>query len=178
MHKRKSSHKKSGSSGDDTKISAPIIEQANRAVLKRVTVNRRFDVPYLAGYSEDGKTIYIDRDLPKTFPGDGKRFPAHPFVILHESVEKAVVDQLGLVYQHAHQIALRVEQAAVRDAGVPWRKYDAFMQKYIKVAEERPDLHIPPDLDLKPYRDEHDAPLLRRMRRDSRKKHHRWRRTK
>ena len=174
MHKHKHASKKSGSSGDDTKISGPIIEQANRAVLKRVKVNRRFDVPYLAGYSEDGRTIYIDCDLPKTFSDGGKRFPAHPFVILHESVEKALVDQLGLVYQHAHQIALRVEQAAVRDAGASWRKYDAFMQKYIKLAEERPDLRLPPDLDLKPYRDEHDAPLLRRMRRDSRnKKHHR-----
>jgi hypothetical protein len=177
MHKRKSSKKKGDAGGDDTKISGPIIEQANRAVLRQVKVNRTFDVPYLAGYSEDGKTIYIDRDLPKTFSSDGKRFPAHPFVVLHESVEKALVDQLGLVYQHAHQIALRVEQAAVRDAGVPWRQYDAFMQKYIKMAEERPDLHIPPDLDLKPYRDEDDAATLHRMRRDSRK-HHRRRRKK
>ena len=170
MHKRKSKGKAKGTSGgDDTKISAPIIEQANRAVLRRVKVNRSFDVPYLAGYSEDGRTIYIDCDLPKTFSDGRKRFAAHPFVILHESVEKALVDQLALVYQHAHQIALRVEQAAVRDAGVHWRKYDAFMQKYIKHAEERPDLHIPPDLDLKPYRDEDDADTLRRMRRDSRK---------
>lgn len=174
MHKRKSAGAaKRASGGDDTKISAPIIEQANRAVLKRVKVNRTFDVPYLAGYSKDGKTIYIDCDLPKTFANGRKRHPADPFVILHESVEKALVDQLGLVYQHAHQIALRVEQAAVRDAGISWRKYDAFMQKYIKLAGERPDLRIPPDLDLKPYRDEHDAPTIRRMQRDSRKEHRR-----
>ena len=173
MHKRKRAGKGGSSKGDDTKISGPIIEQANRAVLKRVKVNRKFDVPYLAGYSKDGKTIYIDRDLPGTFSSKGRRCPAHPFVILHESVEKALVDQLGLVYQHAHQIALRVEQAAVRDAGVSWRQYDAFMQKYIKLAEDRPDLRIPPDLDLKPYRDEDDAAMLRRMQRDSRKNHRR-----
>jgi hypothetical protein len=168
--------KKASGAGDDTKISAAIIEQAKRAVLKRVKVNHSYDVPYLAGYSEDGKTIYIDCDLPKTFAHGKKRWPVHQFLILHESVEKALVDQLGLVYQHAHQFALRVEEAAVRDAGVPWRQYDAFMQKYIKLAEQRPDLHVPPDLDLEPYQDEHDAPLLRRMRRNSRRNHHKRRR--
>jgi hypothetical protein len=161
---------------DDTKISAHIIEQARRAVQRRVKVDRSFDVPYLAGYSENGKTIYIDCDLPKTFSWGKRRWQVHPFIILHESVEKALVDQLGLVYQHAHQFALRVEEAAARDAGVPWRQYDSFTQRYIKLAEERPDLHIPPDLDLKPYKDEHDVPLLRRMRRDSRRNHHKRRR--
>jgi hypothetical protein len=90
-----------------------------------------------------------------------------PFVILHESVEKSIVDELGLIYQHAHQLAQRLEQAAIRDAGISWRKYDAFIQAHLKNAEERPDLRIPPDLDLKPYRDEEDYPMLRRMRRDA-----------
>lgn len=160
------------SSDDDTQISAAIIEQARRAVLRHVKVDRSYDVPYLAGYSEDGKTIYIDCDLPKTFAKGKRRWAVDSFLILHESVEKALVDQLGLVYQHAHQFALRVEEAAVRDAGVPWRQYDAFMQQHIKLAAQRPDLHIPPDLDLEPYKDEDDAPLLRRMRRDSRRNHH------
>src|SRR5690349_5724146 len=122
--------KPAASGGDDTRISAAILEQARRAVQRRVKVDRTYDVPYLAGYSKDGKTIYIDCDLPKTFAHGKRRWPVHPFLILHESVEKALVDQLGLVYQHAHQFALRVEEAAVRDAGVPWRQYDAFTQKH------------------------------------------------
>lgn len=27
-------------------------------------INHKFDIPYLAGYSTDGKTVYVDKDLP------------------------------------------------------------------------------------------------------------------
>jgi hypothetical protein len=47
-------------------------------------------------------------------------------------VEKTLIDQLNLHYLHAHQIATRAEQAAVRAGGVRWRDYDRFMQKYVK----------------------------------------------
>lgn len=132
-----------------------------------VKVNHKYDVPYVAGYSQDGRTIYIDRDLPKTFAYQGGRADILPFVILHESVEKSIVEQLGLVYQNAHQFAQRLEQAAIRDAGIPWRKYNAFIQDHLKDVTEESDFHIPPDLDLKPYRDEDDYPLLRKMQRDA-----------
>lgn len=168
-NKRKQKSKKPASSGDDTVISHAILLQAERAVRASVKVNQSYDVPYIAGYSIDGSTIYIDCDLPKTLSYDGKRADILPFVILHESVEKSLVDQLGLVYQYAHQFAQRIEQAAIRDAGISWRKYDAFIQAHLKDAEERPDLHIPPDLDLKPYRDEDDYPMLKRMQRASKR---------
>jgi hypothetical protein len=46
--------------------------------------------------------------------------------------------QLGLHYLHAHQIATRAEQAAVRAVGINWRDYDRFMQKYVKrIGDER-----------------------------------------
>jgi hypothetical protein len=131
---------------------------------------RKYDVPYLAGYSRDGKTIYIDRDLPKTFVTDGRRVEVDSFLVLHESVEKSLVDQLGLVYQHAHQFALRIEKAAVLDAGISWQEYDRFMQRHIKEAESDPTLTIPPDLDLEPYEDEHDTSILRKMQKASRTK--------
>ena len=39
-----------------------------KALRRRVrSVNRDYDVPYIAGYSVDGKTIFIDRHLPRTF---------------------------------------------------------------------------------------------------------------
>ena len=41
-------------------------------------VNHKYDVPYVAGYSADGRTIYIDRDLTKTFAYDGKRADISP----------------------------------------------------------------------------------------------------
>jgi hypothetical protein len=75
----------------------------------------------------------------------------------------ALIDQLGLHYLHAHQIATRVEEAAVRAAGVDWREYDRFVQKNVKCIGDERLSKIPDDLDTKPYRDEHDEDLLRRM---------------
>jgi hypothetical protein len=47
--------------------------------------------------------------------------------------------------------------------GVPWRAYDGFMQKYVKRFGDERLIKVPADLDTKPYRDEHDLDLLRRM---------------
>jgi hypothetical protein len=148
---------------DDTVMSGAMLKQAVDAILKWATLDRRHDIPYLAGYSRDGRTIYIDKDLPKSFTTrGGTRVEIDRYLILHESVEKSLLDDLGLIYQHAHQIALRAEQAAVKAAGVPWREYDRFMARHIKEADDVID-RLPADLDIKPYRDEHDIQLLKRM---------------
>jgi hypothetical protein len=70
---------------------------------------------------------------------------------------------VGLHYLHAHQIATRAEEAAVRAAGVEWHAYDRFMQKYVKRIGDERLKKVPKDLDLKPYRDEQDDDLLRLM---------------
>jgi len=133
-------------------------------VVRRVKkLDRKHDIPYLAGYSVDGKTIYIDRHMPRAFKFRGRRVETDRFLILHEEVEKTLIDQLGLHYLHAHQIATRAEEAAVRAAGLKWRDYDRFMQKYVKHIGDERLTKVPKDLDLKPYRDEHDDDLLRRM---------------
>jgi hypothetical protein len=126
-------------------------------------LDRAHDVPYLAGYSLDGKTIYIDRHMPRAFKLRGRSVETDRFLILHEEVEKSLIDQLGLHYLHAHQIATRAEEAAVRAAGIKWRDYDRFMQKHVKTIGDERLTKVPKDLDLKPYRDEHDDDLLRRM---------------
>jgi len=140
-----------------------MLRDAVDAILKSTRLDRSHDVPYLAGYSRDGGTIYIDKDLPRSFRAGSTRVAIDRFLILHEAVEKTLIDELGLRYQHAHQIALRAEQAAVRAAGISWREYDRFMARYIKEADDVID-RLPADLDIKPYRDEHDVRLLRRMR--------------
>src|SRR5271169_526328 len=93
----------------------------------------------------------------------GRTIDTDRFLILHEEVEKTLIDQLGLHYLHAHQIATRAEEAAVRAAGIEWRAYDRFMQKYVKTIGNERLTKVPKDLDLKPYRDEQDDDLLRRM---------------
>ena len=145
-------------------VGSLMLDRALDAIVRRVkNLDRQHDVPYLAGYSRDGKIIYIDRHLPKTFRFRGRDIEVDRYLILHEEVEKTLIDQLGLHYLHAHQIATRAEQAAIRADRIAWRDYDRFMQKYVKrIGDERLS-KVPADLDLKPYRDEHDFDLLRRM---------------
>jgi hypothetical protein len=145
-------------------VSNLMMDRALDAICRRVKkFDRKHDIPYLAGYSEDGKTIYIDRHMPQFFKFRGRKVDTDRFLILHEEVEKTLIDQLGLHYLHAHQIATRAEQAAVRAADVNWRDYDRFMQKYVKRIGDERLTKVPDDLDTKPYRDEHDDDLLRRM---------------
>ncbi len=141
-----------------------MLDRALDAIMRRVKkLDRKHDIPYLAGYSEDGKTIYIDRHMPRFFKFRSRKIDTDRFLILHEEVEKTLIDQLGLHYLHAHQIATRAEQAAVRAVGVTWHDYDRFMQKYVKRIGDERLTKVPDDLDTKPYRDEHDDDLLQRM---------------
>src|ERR1700681_1424020 len=145
-------------------ISSLMLDRALDAIVRRVkNLDRNHDVPYLAGYSNDGRTIYIDRHMPRSMKFRGREMDTDRFLILHEEVEKTLIDQLNLHYLHAHQIATRAEEAAVRAAGLRWRDYDRFMQKYVKKIGDERLSKVPRDLDTKPYRDEHDDDLLRRM---------------
>ncbi len=46
----------------DWYVSSLMLDRALDAILRRVKkLDRSHDVPYLAGYSVDGQTIYIDR---------------------------------------------------------------------------------------------------------------------
>jgi hypothetical protein len=145
-------------------VSSYMMDQALEAIERAVgKFDRSHDIPYLAGYSRNGKTVYIDRHMPKSFTFRGRRVMTDRFLILHEMVEKTLMDHLGLRYLHAHQIATRAEQAAVRAAGVSWHAYDNFMQKYVKRIGDEKLTRCPRDLDLKPYHDEHDDELLKRI---------------
>lgn len=148
----------------DWYTSSLMMDRALDAILRRVKrFDRKHDIPYLAGYSQDGKTIYIDRHLPKSFTFRGRTVEVDRFLILHEEVEKTLIDQLGLHYLHAHQIATRAEEAAVHAQRITWKAYDRFMQKYVKRIGDERLAKVPVDLDLKPYRDYHDYDLLRQM---------------
>jgi hypothetical protein len=145
-------------------VSSFMMDRALDAVVRQIKkLDRNHDIPYLAGYSKDGTTIYIDRHMPKSFSFGRRRIKTDRFLILHEAVEKTLMDHLGLRYLHAHQIATRAEQAAVRAAGISWDAYDRFMRMYVKSIGDKRLSKVPRDLDLKPYRDEHDSELLRRI---------------
>jgi hypothetical protein len=149
---------------NDTLVNAKMLSASVAEVLKKVHLDCDHDIPYLAGYSVDRSKIYIDRHLGKVFKDHhGCHHEVDKFLILHEATEKAMIDTWGLHYQHAHQIALRAEEAAVRACGIEWHDYDQFMQQWIKRADSAKLEKVPADLDLTPYLDENDGELIKVM---------------
>jgi hypothetical protein len=145
-------------------ISEAALADVVTALLRRVgKIERRYDIPYIAGYSRDGSTVYIDRHKPRSFAYRGRRVQIDRFLITHEVVEKALLDGLHLHYLHAHQIALRIEQAAVCAAGISWREYNRFTKAHEKKICDERVVRVPSDLDLTPYREEHDLPEPRKI---------------
>ena len=103
-------------------VSSFMMDRALDAVVRQIVkLDRRHDIPYLAGYSRNGKTIYIDRHMPKWFTFRGRRINTDRFLILHEAVEKALIDHLGLGYvQNLELVADRSNwrfQRAIADGG-------------------------------------------------------------
>ena len=129
-------------------------------MLRVPKIDRTFDIPYVAGYSKDGKTIYIDKDLPEFFVYKGKKIAIAPFLVVHEALEKALLDISRMKYEDAHAIATHVENASVSAAGIPPNVYEDFYKPYIK-SEARQVGVVPRDLDLTPYRDEGDTSTLK-----------------
>lgn len=124
---------------------------------------KTYDIPYLAGYSEDGKHIYFDRHLQLIKPQPDS-FDVTKYLIVHEKVEKALIDILGYKYQDAHEVALRVEHDSLTADGHDWKEYSEYLKPFIKNAEHENLTKVPGDLDLTPYEDEHDNTILTRLR--------------
>jgi len=147
----------------DTAFSDEELLKAVEKIKEDVKIDRSYDIPYIAGYSTDGKTIYIDKDLPEQLEIEDKKYNVDPFLILHESVEKSLLKELDLDYQLAHQIALRAEIAAVKAAGIDIDIYNEFMKKYVKIAGDKSLDNVPKDLDKTPYIQENDIYELEKM---------------
>src|SRR5215211_3626119 len=80
-------------------ISDEVMSDVVKALRRRVRkVDHSYDIPYVAGYSVDARTVYIDRHLPRSFRSWTKRVYVTPFLLTHEIVEKALLDELGLHY--------------------------------------------------------------------------------
>jgi hypothetical protein len=101
------------------------------------------------------------RLIPKSFRWLTKTVDL--FLLTHEIVENALLNELRLHYLHAHQIAVRAERDAVNAAGVPWLIYQRFMKRYERPIEEERIVRVPHNLDLTSYWDQKDFSLLRRL---------------
>lgn len=126
-------------------------------------INHSSDVPYVAGYSIDGRTVFVDRHFKKMM---GK-IDVEPYIFVHEKCEKALIDVFGLKYQEAHSIATHLERMTIERDGIAWDKYEKFVMKQYKHIGHEKIQKIPHNLDLTPYKDERDIHVLRQMQNDS-----------
>jgi hypothetical protein len=123
-----------------------------KEIKKSVSIVRTYDIPYVAGYSVDGKKVFIDRHMDTNFKGTD----ITKYLVLHEKTEKALLIIFNLKYQQAHHIATYVEHDAVVKDGLDWKEYEKFVEKYVKKLDHENLQKSPPDLDLEPYEDEKD----------------------
>lgn len=137
----------------------------NEAVRERLLRPRNiilsFDMPYVGGYSTDGKNIYLDRHLPEELKLqlDGQIKIVRPATFLaepmgHEPVEWSVMEGLGWAYGHAHSgPATGSERRKVLQLLGPgwWQPWQNEIEKYVKADEHEKLEKLPKDLDLRPY---------------------------
>lgn len=129
-----------------------------------VKVDTSFDIKYIGGYSTDGRTIYLDRDFPKTLNINGKEVDCVESIAKHhELTEKWMVGE-GYTYQYAHIIANKIEREYVEALGVDWSEYDKEVRKYIHQIFSKTLSASPPDLDLAPYSESKDTEALHEIR--------------
>jgi hypothetical protein len=118
---------------------------------KKVAVNRHYDVPYFAGYSIDGNTVYIDSDFPDKIKIGEKEISVDEFLEVHELTEKTLEDRLGYIYPPAHKLATKAEEERVREKGISPKMYEEALKAYIEHAYAKRHPKLPPDLDSTPY---------------------------
>ncbi|MDE2105396.1 MAG: hypothetical protein KGL39_49675, partial [Patescibacteria group bacterium] len=125
--------------------------------LNNPEIIRKYDVPYLAGSSDEGGVTYIDKRVPEqiTLPqadGQGEvTFDPAEALHVHEQVEHALMED-GHPYAGAHEIATGAERAKVQEIGADWQAYQNAMLGMAKgVTEKEKPTNPPPDLYTKPY---------------------------
>ena len=133
---------------------------------KQTRVCTDFQCPYLAGYSEDGETTYIDCRIPKTrTTEDGTVVDNYKYVVKHERKEKEKIDDTGCSYQTGHYGpggGLEAEREAVEADGLDWDEHQKYWKGLMKDLKEITG-PIPPDYDATPIRDSKDWALLKKV---------------
>jgi hypothetical protein len=150
----------------DQALSKAHIDEAISTLLKLVGIDNKHWIPYLGGYSKDWDKhpeVYFDERFPDTLKVGGKVMQPYRYILIHECVEKSLIDRLGLSYEVAHDFATGAEKSAVEADGFNWAMYTHALRPYIREVVNKPtDLEAPKDLDLTPYVQEHskDVPKL------------------
>ena len=87
-------------------VSSLMMERAVDAVMRRVgKLDREHDIPYLAGYSMNGKIIYIDRAMPTGFKLKGTAV----FIIASVIITTTVATITPIIKTKATKVNIDVE---------------------------------------------------------------------
>ena len=115
-------------------------------------IDRSYDVPALAGTSKDGRTVYIDRHVPKRIKVGGRSVDPAKYLAIHETDEFRAMAR-GEKYKAAHKgVATPAERQAVEADGLDWKSYSAVMSGLLRATEkETASRRLPPDLNPEPY---------------------------
>ena len=146
-------------------LNSRVLDEAARAVLKSVRIDRVHDVPYVGSCNKKGDTIYIDYELPAHLTYRGKRYDVDRYIVMHEVIEMLLEHQLKFSYRDAHQIATAMERALVLSDGLSWAVYSRFCSQWSqKIAARKVYPKPPGDIDLQPEWDTQDKTRLKRLR--------------
>lgn len=126
-------------------------------------IDTQYDIPFVGGISNDGKTAYLDRHFPRhgtlsTGPIDFGYYIGNG----HEAPEWYMVVMHGWSYVAAHHFANGVENMMVTAAGHKPREYNAYIDRFIPKIEREQVLVTPANLATYPYST--DKRLLRIIR--------------
>lgn len=128
-----------------------------------VTIDRTYDVPYIAGASTDSKTIYIDKSIPVFLDIGGKSVDIAKYIAIHELTEKVLMDK-GDLYSPAHKKATEEEKLEVEKDDINWKLYQNAVLGFFNKTKSKKNINPPPDLYLNPYIDEKDFSMLKKIR--------------
>lgn len=127
------------------------VDSAEDDLLKHCNVDCKHSVPFCAGMSKDGNTLYVDSECYDEVVKRGMLKP----LIVHEMVEHCLMCYCGLPYEEAHAIATAAEENCVKSCGHNLNEYNAVWDKIIrKVGSRGKYKNIPEDLDTEPYEQE------------------------
>jgi hypothetical protein len=138
----------------DPALARKVVDRSLAALLRDVRVVTRYWVPLLGGTARDWSRpiVYIDGRFPDQLLVEGRLMHPHRYIVVHECVERVLMDELGLPYLGgAHTFATAAEQSAVEADGFSWNGYTVALRPYIALARTKPEtMIIAPGLDMRP----------------------------
>jgi hypothetical protein len=139
-----------------------------------------YDIPYVCGISTGNDELFPDVSCPinaapadlwaKTSTGPlskanprGGTIDLTPFVWLHECGEKAFIELYDDIYLDAHGLITIAEHDAVVEAGIHWKRYSNWFDRFDRRTEREAIKRVPKQLFMAPYRHMRDDLLITQM---------------